>query len=314
MTAPTLPSNPIAQIASADTPARRTQGRRTARAVHLALVPAVLMLLAFFGAPLVQLVRTSLSTWIGIGDMTWTGLDNYTEVLASEDFYNSLVASVILGLGTAIAITVIAVVLAALVSSSIRGSGFYRVLWFLPAIAPPAAVAVFWGLSFQPRTGVLNTFLGSVGLGDSHAWLADPDQALYAVMAVAVWQGVGFAFLILLGAVEEVPVSIYEAAAIDGASSVRVFFSMTLPMIRPVLSMVALLEVIWAFNAFTLVWALTTGGPGDATAILPVLVYKEAFQFGNFGPAAAVSVLGGIVLLVLGVVGQRLGGQKAVDA
>jgi len=314
MTTSTLPNDLRPGEDARSSHQARRHARRTSRSVNLALVPAAVMLLAFFGAPLVQLARTSLSTWIGIGDMTFTGLDNYREVLASEDFYHSLLASVTLGVGTAVGITVIAVVLAALVSSSMRGSNVYRVLWFLPAIAPPAAVAVFWGLSFQPRTGLLNSILGGLGLGDSHAWLASPRQALYAVMAVAIWQGVGFAFLILLGAVEEVPVSVYEAAALDGASSTRVFFAMTLPMIRPVLSMVALLEVIWAFNAFTLVWALTTGGPGDSTAILPVLVYKEAFQFGNFGPAAAISVLGGAVLLVLGVLGQRLGGQKAVDA
>jgi ABC-type sugar transport system permease subunit len=137
--------------------------------------------------------------------------------------------------------------------------------------------------------------------------------ALWVIIAVAIWQGAGFAFLVILGAMEEVPVSTYEAAAIDGAGPIRQFFSITLPLVRPVLSMVLLLESIWAFNGFTLVWGMTQGGPGDATTILPVQVYKAAFQYGNFGTAAATSVVGGIILLVVGFVGNWLGSRKAVD-
>ena len=133
------------------------------------------------------------------------------------------------------------------------------------------------------------------------------------VIAVAIWQGAGFAFLVILGAMEEIPVSVYEAAALDGTGPVRQFFRITLPLTRPVLSMILLLEAIWAFNGFTLVWGMTQGGPGDATAILPVQVYKEAFQFGNFGAAAAISVVGGLVLLVVGFVGNWFGSRRAVD-
>jgi len=282
--------------------------------VHAALVPACLLLVVFFGLPIVRLLQTSFSSWYGIGDMTWLGTGNYTATLGDEAFWSSLGRSAVLGLGCAVGLTVIATVLAALISAGIRGASVYRVIFFLPAIAPPAAVGVFWALSFQPRTGVVNAVLGRVGLGNTHAWLADPGTALFAVMAVAIWTGVGFAFLVLLGAMEDVPVSVYEAGALDGAGAVRRFFSLTLPLIRPVLSMVVLLEVIWSFNAFTLVWALTTGGPGDATVILPVLVYKEAFQMGNFGPAAAASVLGGVLLLAAAAAGQWLGSRQTEDA
>ena len=195
-------------------------------------------------------------------------------------------------------------------SRGLAGSRIYRVLWFLPAVAPPSAVAVFWALAVQPFAGVVNVGLGALGLGDEHAWLADPSTVMAVIIAVAVWQGVGFAFLVILGAMEEVPVSVYEAAMIDGAGPKRAFFSITLPLVRPVLSTVVLLEVIWAFNGFTLVWGMTRGGPGDATTILPVQVYKDAFLFSNFGVAAAMSVVGGTFLLVLGFAGYVFGSQK----
>ncbi|MCP1428168.1 ABC-type sugar transport system permease subunit [Microbacterium foliorum] len=277
------------------------------------LVPALVILAIFFGLPIIDLIRTSFTRWPGIGEPTYIGADNYVTAFTNPDVRDALLRSVALGVGAALILSTIATVLAALISGGIRGKSIYRVIWFLPAIAPPSAVAVFWALSVQPRSGAVNAFLGALGLGDTHAWLADPKTALYVIIAVAVWAGVGFAFLVILGAMEEVPVSVYEAASIDGASRVRQFFSITLPLVRPVLSMIVLLEVIWAFNGFTLVWGMTQGGPGNATSILPVQVYKDAFLFSNFGLAAAVSVVGGVLLLIVGLVDQSLGSRKGAD-
>lgn len=292
---------------------RRTKPGRDARLALLLLSPAIAVLVVFFGLPLVDLVITSLSNWSGVGDRTFVGVTNYVNLLSDGSTWSALTRSVTLGLGTAIGISIIATLLAALVSGGIAGSNIYRIVWFLPAIAPPSAVAVFWALSVQPRSGVVNAALGALGLGDDHAWLAEPSSALWVIIAVAIWQGAGFAFLVILGAMEEVPVSTYEAAAIDGAGPIRQFFFITLPLVRPVVAMVLLLETIWAFNGFTLVWGMTQGGPGDATTILPVQVYKAAFQNGNFGTAAAISVVGGVILLVVGFVGNWLGSRTAVD-
>jgi len=277
------------------------------------LAPGITVLIIFFGLPVIDLLQTSLSQWSGIGQRRFTGVDNYLQLLTDKSFLNSLLNSILLGIGTAAGIGIIATIMAALISGKIYGGAFYRIVWFLPAIAPPSAVAVFWSLSVQPRSGAVNAFLGAIGLGDTHAWLSDSSTAMYVIIAVAIWQGAGFAFLVILGAMEEVPVSTYEAASLDGASPVRSFFLITLPLVRPVLSMIILLEAIWAFNGFTLVWGMTQGGPGDVTTILPVQVYKEAFRFGDFGMAAAISVIGGVILLAVGFAGQWLGSRKAAD-
>ena len=158
----------------------------------------------------------------------------------------------------------------------------------------------------QPSTGVVNQFLGAIGLGSAHTWLSDPSSAMYVIAFVVVWHGVGFAFLLLLGAMEEVPVSVHEAARLDGASGWRRFGSITLPLIRPVLGTVTLLNIVQAFNGFTFVWGITGGGPGNATEVLPILVYKQAFLFGHFGPAAAMAIIGGVILLVIGFLSLRL--------
>ena len=307
-------SEPAAAGMSVAAPRRRRRRSRTSPQTVAMLLPGLAVLAIFFGLPVLDLVRTSLSNWSGIGPREWTGGDNFAEVFSDNTIRSALVRSIVMGVGVALGIAALGTVLAAFVSRGLAGSRVYRVLWFLPGVAPPTAVAVFWALSVQPFAGVVNVVVGKVGLGDDHAWLADPSTALIVIIAVGIWQGVGFAFLIILGAMEEVPVSVYEAAMIDGAGGVRSFFQITLPMIRPVLSTVVLLNIIWAFNGFTLVWGMTRGGPGDSTTILPVLVYKDAFQSSNFGVAAAVSVVGGVFLLILGFAVYVFGSRKAPDA
>jgi ABC-type sugar transport system permease subunit len=293
---------------------RRRRGSGARRQPVFMLLPGIAVLLVFFGVPVLDILQTSLSRWSGIGQGQFIGLDNYTRLLQDPRVISALGRSVTLGVCTALGIGVVATLMAAMVSRGIRGSRFYRIAWFLPAIAPPSAVAVFWALSVQPRSGAVNAVLGAIGLGNTHAWLADSSTALWVVVFVAIWGGVGFAFLVILGAMEDVPIDIYEAAALDGASPVQAFFKITLPLIRPVLSMIVLLNVIWAFNGFTLVWGMTQGGPGDATTILPAQVYRDAFKFGNFGLAAATSVVGGVILLLIGLVGHYLGSRRSADS
>jgi ABC-type sugar transport system permease subunit len=269
------------------------------------IAPAVLLIVAFFGVPIVQAVVLSFSEWNGVRDPELVGTSNYESVLTNPVFYTSLWRTVIYAVLTAGGITVLATFLAAAISAGVTGAAFYRVIWFAPAVAPAAAVAVFWATAFQPRIGTANAVLGSLGFGDRHAWLADPDKAIYVLVFVSIWGGVGFAFLLMLGGMEQIPVSLYEAARIDGASVPRQFFSITLPLVRPVLAITATLQLIWAFNGFTLIWGLTKGGPADSTSTLAVHVYKEGFQFFRFGEASTVAVLASAVLIVVGFVAMR---------
>jgi ABC-type sugar transport system permease subunit len=212
-------------------------------------------------------------------------------------FYAFSVAILIVGL---------AVVLASAVSSGVRGGKFMKVVWFFPGIAPPTAVALFWSSSLQPDSGIVNVFLRHIGLGGSHALLGSERSALFPIIFVATWASVGFAFLVILGATEAVPISIREAAIIDGANVRQIFTKITLPLIKPVLLTILTLEVIWNFNGFTIVWAMTRGGPGVSTEILPVYAYKEAFFFGRFGTAALIAVVAGVFLVIVGAIGTRL--------
>jgi raffinose/stachyose/melibiose transport system permease protein len=276
----------------------------------IAVLPPVILMIVFVGVPAIQGIRIAFSDWRGFGPVTFIGFGNFVSAFQDTPFLSSLGTTAIYSITSMVGIVVVATLLATAVSSRMKGSPFYRVVWFLPGIAPVAAAGVFWSVAFQPRTGIVNVLLGAIGLGDNHAWLASEHLSIYPTIFVTIWANVGFAFLLLLGAVEQIPVTTYEAARIDGASAVRTFFSITLPLIRPVLAVTAILELIFQFNGFTIIFSMTQGGPGYATSVLPVLVYKEAFQQVNFGLASAMAVMGGAILIAVGLFSIRLSRSK----
>lgn len=300
----------------ADPPARRRTSRGAGlhippRVVLLAAGPALLLVLAVFALPILQTVQLSFSDWRGFGPIEFIGIDNYVDVLTGSEFWNSLRLTALFAVLATTGIVLCALLLAVAVTRGQRGDAVFRAIWFLPAIVPGTAAAVFWTISVQPNAGVINDILGFLGLGRDHAWLASPQTALYVVIGVAIWISTAFPFLLLAGAIDRVPVEVYEAARIDGAGQWRQLWYFTLPLIRPVLTMVVALQLIWNFNAFTLVWAMTKGGPAESTTILPVLLYQEGFKNGDFGTAATMGVLSSILLIALGAVTLRRSAAKA---
>lgn len=310
----TTDRHPVSQNSG---PALSQVGRRKRPARQwvpwLFVAPALALLGVFFLVPIVQAIWISLSNWPGAGPVEFSGTGNYASTFGSPAFYSSLLLTFLFAIASAFGIVVIATLLAAAVSQNVRGARFYRIIWFLPGMAPAAAVAVYWTTAFQPGIGTVNVLAGLLGLGSNSAPLASAQLAIYPIIFVSIWSGVGFAFILILGGMEQIPVSVYEAAKIDGASPVRQFFSITLPLVRPVLSITATLNLIWAFNNFTTVWGMTNGGPGSATTTLPVLVYRTAFVAGDFGDATAIAVVAGAILLVLGFISLRLTQAKSED-
>jgi ABC-type sugar transport system permease subunit len=284
---------------------------RISRAVVLlACAPAAILLTATFALPIVETLRLSFSRWGGVGAVKYVGTENYRNLLQNQDFYHSVWITFVFASLTTIGVVLLSTSMAIAANRRTRFGETYRALWFLPAIAPPAAVAVFWAISVQPQTGIINGILGKIGLGNTHEWLADPNTALYVIIAATIWISVAFPFLLLIGAIDRIPWEVFEAARIDGASENQQTRYFTVPLIQPVLVMILVLEFVWNFNGFTLVWAMTKGGPAGSTAILPILLYQEAFQNGSFGSASAVGVVSGVFLILIGAFGLRFANSR----
>jgi multiple sugar transport system permease protein len=180
--------------------------------------------------------------------------------------------------------------LALLLSSGIRGRGLFSSLLIVPIIMPPIAVSIAWLFMYDYEFGIFNYLLNEVGL-PSAQWLSDPAIALYAMMAVDVWQATPFAFLLLYAALLSLPRDPYEAAAIDGAGRWHVFRTVTLPLLQPVLMVVILLRLIDAARIFDKIFVMTRGGPGSSAYTATLTIYVEGFTKFDFGYASALSFL-----------------------
>ncbi|ADI04432.1 hypothetical protein SBI_01311 [Streptomyces bingchenggensis BCW-1] len=302
---------PVAATATAT--ARRP--RRSAQKFPILIVaPALVLMTLLIAYPVAESVHISLGSWDGIGSVTYRGLANYRRLMNDSLVRQSIVTSLVFFVGTVVFTVVIATLLANAINRKVPGARFFKTIWFLPVIVPVSVAGVFWSNSFQPSTGVVNTVLGSLGLGDGHAWLASPTTALIVTIFVAVWTQTGYAMLILLGAMDTISPEVHEAATLDGVSEAGRLFRITLPNIVPMLGTVTTLMSVFAFNAFGIIYAMTRGGPGNATSILPVLVYKQSFVDQDYGYGSATAVVTTLIVGVIGVVVLQLFRQQRLDA
>ncbi|MFD7876463.1 carbohydrate ABC transporter permease [Streptomyces sp. NPDC059766] len=180
---------------------------------------------------------------------------------------------------------------------NLRFQGLWRTLYFLPIVTTVVAVGNVWKYMYEPG-GLVNGVLNALGL-DSVAFLQDPDTALPSVVVVQAWASVGTAILVLTAGLKSIPESYYEAAALDGAGPVTVFCRITLPLLRPSLLLVCVTQLITGLQSFALIVVMTRGGPGDATDVAALEMYRQAFSYGDWGTASAAAfVLFAVVLAV----------------
>ncbi|MCW2877471.1 MAG: hypothetical protein JWQ95_1571 [Sphaerisporangium sp.] len=300
----------VAGEASAGPPSRRSRMLFPV----LAVCPALALVAVLIAYPIAESVHISLGSWDGVGAVVFKGLANYTRLFQDSLFRQSLVNSLLFFVLTTAFSVVIGGLLANAISRGVPGGRFFKVIWFLPVIMPVSVAGIFWSNAFQPETGIANSLLGALGLGSDHAWLADPSGAIYLVVFVAVWTQTGYAMLLLLGAMESIPIEVHEAATIDGVGSAGRLFRITLPNIIPMVGTVTTLMAVFSFNAFGIIYSMTRGGPGNATSILPVLVYKESFQQQDYGYGSATAVVTTVIVGIIGVLVLRIFRQQTLDA
>jgi multiple sugar transport system permease protein/sn-glycerol 3-phosphate transport system permease protein len=191
-----------------------------------------------------------------------------------------------------------------------RGYRALRVIYLVPWVTPPIAVAIVWRWILNPRAGLMNYFLETIGLEQVN-WFS-PGLALISIVMVNVWQFSGYTTLLLLVGIMSIPEVYFEAARIDGARPTSTFFRITLPLLRPMIMFVLITGIIGSFQVFDTVYAMTGGGPGDATRVFYYAIYQSAFQFLTMGEASAMSVvlffmLMGVTLLQVRWFGMRNG-------
>ena len=279
------------------------------------LSPAVLVTLAIVFFPMIQTAWMSLHEYVLFRPkkFDWVGLQNYFAVFQDEVFWISLRHTVIW-----IAITVPAQALLGLATALLLNQPFpwrplARALIIIPWALPSVVIALMWAWIYDSNYGILNDLLLRIGLLEtSIPWLANPDTALYAIILTLTWQGFPFFAVMILAGLQSIPRSYYEAASLDGASSLRQFWHITLPGISGVLFTAFLLRVIWVANSMDVIFVITGGGPGYATYTLPLYAFIEARTNLDFGYGSALAMTFTILLLGIVVLYLRRAG-KAVQ-
>ncbi|WP_328379108.1 sugar ABC transporter permease [Streptomyces sp. NBC_00440] len=265
--------------------------------------PAVLYMLAFFGYPLVRNVVMSLQHYTPrsffTGESPFNGFDNWRAVFDNPLFTGSLWHTLVFTLGSLLGQFVLGLALAVFFSRRFRLSGFVRAVLLLPWLVPMVVSAVVWRKLLDQDTGVINSLLTNLHIVSSPVpWLSSPGVALLSATLVNIWIGIPFNMVILYGGLQEIPRDLYEAAALDGAGAWRTFRSVTLPLLRPVVTVVLVLGFMSTVKILDLILALTGGGPADSTQTLGTVTYQLSFQELDFGQGA---VVGDILILVSAV-------------
>lgn len=263
------------------------------------VLPQLLITAIFFLWPAGQALWYSVQTLDPFGlSSTFAGLANFVQLFQDSYYLDSFYTTLKFSFMVAFIGLAVSLFFAALVDHVVRGSRIYQTLMILPYAVAPAVAAVLWMFLFSPGLGLITHFLGSIGYNWNHA--QNSGQAMFLVVLASVWKQVSYNFLFFLAALQSIPKSLVEAAAIDGAGPVRRFFNLVLPLISPVSFFLLVVNLVYAFfDTFPVIDAATAGGPMQATTTLIYKVYREGFSGLDLSSSAAQSVI--LMLLVCGL-------------
>lgn len=258
-------------------------------------VPALVLLLVFVYYPVVENIRLSFYSWNAFSPQpVFIGLDNYRAAVDDSVFWRAMfnntayaVVSLVFQVGLAL---VLAAVLEELVHQRLRG--WLRTIYFIPATMSITVAGILFSFVYNPQIGLLNRFLDAVGLDSwKHAWLGEQGTAIWSIIAMSQWQSIGYTAVLFVVAIQRIPRELYEAARIDGAGQVRTFFTITVPMVREMTTLLVILTISGAFLVFNEVMVMTAGGPDNSSQVLGTWLYRNAFFEDDMGYAAAIATV-----------------------
>ena len=281
---------------------------RDTRVALLMLLPSAVLAALFMLYPILSTLWMSINRVNQFGQIkAFVGLDNYTRLASDPGFQQALVRTFVWTVAVVGVTTLVSLPLAAVLDRRFRGRSFARGLLLLPWAASLVVATLLWRWMANPDLGVLNYLLSSLGFEVGRLdWLANPSLSFPLMIWIGIWASIPPTTLIILAGMQSIDRHFMEAAAMDGARGTRAWIDITLPMLRPILAVSILLNVVFVFNSFAIIWGLTQGGPAGQTDTLVTYLYKLGFNLYDMGGAAAVSVIMFFILLVFALIHTRL--------
>ena len=282
--------------------------RSEALTAYLFILPTFIGFTLFILYPIVESVRISFMDFSIIGDSEYIGLENYIDIFNDRrmrtTYGNTVVFTIFAVFFNAGVGLLLAVMLNRRMPVLVRN--LYRSIFFFPLLVAHTYVAVIWRFLYQQDTGVLNYYLGQLGI-KAIPWLSNSSWAMAAIIILDVWKNTGFAMLVFLAGLQNIPREFYESAQLDGANEVQIFRRITIPLLSPTIFFILVIFMIGALQVFDTIMVLTQGGPGDSTRSVAMYIYEKAFQRFDMGYAAAVSMTLFAIILVLTLIQFRIG-------
>jgi ABC-type sugar transport system permease subunit len=276
------------------------------------LLPSLAIFILYRVLPLGWNLVLSLQYWSPLKPPRWAGLDHYEEMLLYDDVFWQALKNTLIFIGASPFAIALALGIALLVNSDLKGAAIYRSIVFLSYPLMTVAVGIIWRWMYDERGGIINFALRESGLiAKPIPFLQSFEWALPSVIVAEVWQVLGFYMIIVLTGLQSIPQHLYEAASIDGAPRWAQFWRITLPMLKPSLFLCAVVGILNSFTSFDLVYIMTNGGPGHATELLITYIYKSGFGQTKFDYAAALTVVQFVLLLALTYLANRAAGGNA---
>ena len=284
------------------TRARRRGGgiRRGSAKLWLFLVPAAAFYVFVVLWPSIQGAGFAFTDWDGLSSQrNFVGFDNFVQLMQDPKAAGAIGRTLVIAFTITIVQNAVGLLLALGVNSRIKSRNVLRVLLFAPAIITPVATAYLWQNLYAPD-GAINSLLRGVGLGSlTQNWLGDPDVALWSICFVVIWQFAGYSMVIFLANMQGISTEVIEASYVDGAGPFRRFWSIIRPELAPSITINLMLSIIGGLKLFDQVWVMTGGGPGGSTETMSTLLYKNAFQFGDFAYGIAIALVLTVLVAVL---------------
>ena len=310
------PSQPRA--ANAQAVAHQVNTRRfklEALIPYVFLLPALILYTVFLVYPMFDSLFISLTSWDGLSPKrNFVGLANYARIFEDPVAVLAIKNNLIWTAVMLVIPTVLGLILALGLNRKFRGSTVMRSFFYAPGILPLVGVAGIWSWMYDPNTGIINTFLQGIGLGNlAQPWLGNPNTALPSVMVAAIWQGLGFPMVLYLAGLQSIPSEQYEAALIDGANPWQLFWNITMPWLRETHIIVVTLSVIGSFRVFDTIYAMTYGGPGQATQVLASWMYFQTFQFYKAGYGSALTWVIALISLIVTIPYIRVMSRRSAE-
>ena len=269
--------------------------RSERRFVFACLAPAVILMVLFIFIPTINVFRMSLYRMGGITNkQTFIGLENFKTLLGDKNFLQAMQNTILIIVLVMICTIILAVLFAALLNrGTFKGKNFFRVIFYIPNILSIVVIAGIFGAIYNPSTGLLNTFLKAIHLdGLARQWMAEPNIVIYSVIFALIWQAIGYYMVMYMASMAAIPPDYYEAASLDGATELQMFFKITFPLIWSNIRTTLTFYLISTINlSFLFVQIMTNGGPNGNTEVALNYMYKQAYTNGSYGYGMAIGVV-----------------------